>query len=83
MDCPFCDPPTDRVFYEDELVLGLWDAYPVSDGHALVVTRRHEATWLDASAGDRAAVMPIDEITQQGLGKTPETSGSTSGFHGL
>jgi diadenosine tetraphosphate (Ap4A) HIT family hydrolase len=37
MDCPFCDPPRDRVFYEDALVLGLWDAYPVSEGHALVM----------------------------------------------
>ena len=47
MDCPFCDPPRDRVFYEDALVLGLWDAYPVSAGHALVVTRRHVASWFD------------------------------------
>ena len=38
MDCPFCDPPRDRVFYEDELVLGLWDAYPVSEGHAREIT---------------------------------------------
>jgi hypothetical protein len=56
MDCPFCDPPRDRVFYEDALVLGLWDAYPVSEGHALVITRRHVATWFDASADEQAAV---------------------------
>jgi hypothetical protein len=30
MDCPFCDPPRDRVFHEDALVRCLWDAYPVS-----------------------------------------------------
>jgi diadenosine tetraphosphate (Ap4A) HIT family hydrolase len=47
MDCPFCDPPRDRVFYEDELVLGLWDAYPVSEGHALVMGQ-----WLPKTAPD-------------------------------
>ncbi len=47
MDCPFCDLPKDRVFYEDELVLCLWDAYPVSEGHALVITRRHVSVWIN------------------------------------
>jgi diadenosine tetraphosphate (Ap4A) HIT family hydrolase len=50
MDCPFCNPPRDRVFYEDELVLGLWDAYPVSEGHALVITRRHVAFTVEETA---------------------------------
>lgn len=33
--CPFCEPTRDRVFYEDSLVLALWDGFPVSPGHAL------------------------------------------------
>ena len=39
--CPFCDPDPERVFYRGANVLGIWDAYPVSDGHALIVTKRH------------------------------------------
>ena len=27
--CPFCDPlPEDRIFYRDQLVIGLWDGFP-------------------------------------------------------
>lgn len=49
--CPFCDPrPAERIFYEDELTRGLWDGFPVSPGHALIVPRRHVATWFDATA---------------------------------
>jgi diadenosine tetraphosphate (Ap4A) HIT family hydrolase len=47
--CPFCEPDPDRVFYQGRDVLGLWDAFPVSPGHALLVTRRHVATWFDVT----------------------------------
>ena len=81
MDCPFCDPPKDWVFYEDELVLGLWDAYPVSEGHALVVTRRHVATWFDASAEEQAAVMRGVDIARAEIEKTRKPDGYNVGFN--
>jgi superfamily II DNA or RNA helicase/diadenosine tetraphosphate (Ap4A) HIT family hydrolase len=61
-DCPFCAPNADRIFHESELVLGVWDAYPVSPGHALLVTRRHVATWFDATRDEQTAL--LDGITR-------------------
>src|SRR5882672_1134028 len=55
--CPFCDIDATRVFYESQLVVGLWDAHPVGPGHALLVTRRHVASWFDASPGERADLL--------------------------
>jgi diadenosine tetraphosphate (Ap4A) HIT family hydrolase len=55
-DCPFCAPQRERVFHEHALFLGLWDGYPVSPGHALLVPRRHVATWFDASEDERRAL---------------------------
>ena len=49
-------PPRPHLFLESELVLGIWDAFPVSDGHALLVPRRHIATWFDATADERHAL---------------------------
>lgn len=37
---PFLDGDADRIIAEDRLILALWDKYPVSPGHALVVPRR-------------------------------------------
>ena len=42
--CPFCDLDPARVFYRGTNVFGVWDAYPVSEGHALLVTTRHIAS---------------------------------------
>ena len=55
--CPFCAPEAGRVFLERPLVVGLWDLYPVTERHALLVTRRHVATWFDASDDERAALV--------------------------
>ena len=54
--CPFCTPDSNRIFFESELVLGIWDAFPVSDRHALLVTRRHVASWFDATPEERRAL---------------------------
>lgn len=60
-NCPFCAPDPSRVFHAGRLVLGLWDGFPVSPGHALLVTRRHVATWFDASAEERTELMDAIE----------------------
>ena len=36
--CPCATPIAARVFYRGANVFGLWNAYPVSEGHALLVT---------------------------------------------
>jgi diadenosine tetraphosphate (Ap4A) HIT family hydrolase len=55
--CFFCPPRSDRVFLRDELVYALWDGYPVSPGHALLIPKRHVPTWFDATAEEQLALM--------------------------
>lgn len=57
MTCPFCTATPDRVALATPLVLVVRDAYPVTDGHLLVVPRRHVAGWDDATADERAALL--------------------------
>ena len=54
--CPFCTPDDSRIFLATELVLGLWDSFPVSSGHALLIPRRHVADWFQATADEQAAL---------------------------
>ena len=61
--CPFCNPDPTRAFLETELILGLWEGFPVSRGHALLVPRRHVAVWFDASPAEQEALMAaIDQV---------------------
>jgi len=39
--CVFCELPSDRVVGENELAVAFLDAYPVTEGHTLVIPKRH------------------------------------------
>src|SRR5512143_1000184 len=57
-DCPFCHPDPARIAWsEAPLVFALWDGFPVSPGHALVVPRRHAAGWADLTTDEQAAIL--------------------------
>ena len=62
MSCLFCHPDRKNIFYEDLLTIGLWDAFPVSKGHALIITRRHINSWFDATDEEKLA---LNKATEQ------------------
>src|SRR6478736_4893087 len=55
--CPFCSLSPDRVFWQGELTTGIWDGFPVSEGHALLIPRRHVASWFEATPAERAELL--------------------------
>lgn len=63
--CPFCHPAAGSVFLETSLVLGLWDGFPVSAGHALIVPRRHIAKWNEATIDERQELTAAIEEVQR------------------
>lgn len=70
--CPFCAIDAARVAHESPLALGLWDAFPLTDGHALIVPRRHVASWFDATADERAALLAgVDRMRELVLARGP------------
>jgi diadenosine tetraphosphate (Ap4A) HIT family hydrolase len=52
-DCPFCKPSPSRIIAELSLLRILWDAFPVSGGHALIVPKRHIGSFFDLSAEEQ------------------------------
>lgn len=65
-ECPFCQFDSDRVFYEDVLVVGIWDAFPVTPGHALLITKRHVSSWFDATPEEHHALLEgVQEARKQ------------------
>ena len=65
MECPFCNPSEDRTFLRRDQVIGLWDAFPVSPGHALLIPVRHIPTWFEATAAEHVGlVAAIDEAKE-------------------
>ena len=61
----------------------IWDRYPVSPGHALVIPRRLVATWFDADAQEQAALLELVNLVKQHLDATlkPKPDGYNVGFN--
>jgi ATP adenylyltransferase len=57
--CPFCNLQEDRVLAQNELAIALWDGYPVSPGHALIIPRRHTRGWFDATEPEQSALLAL------------------------
>lgn len=57
--CPFCRGLEARVFAHAELAIALWDGYPVSPGHALIIPRRHIATWFETTESEQSALLAL------------------------
>lgn len=55
-DCPFCAIDPTRIAFADAKVFALWDAFPVSEGHLLIVPRRHATGWEDLDPAEKGAV---------------------------
>ena len=61
--CPFCPPPADHILIERPLAFVKRDGYPLTKGHALVIPRRHVATFFETTAEERQAMLELlDEV---------------------
>lgn len=59
--CPFCAWTDAECLLTTPLVRANWDQFPVSPGHALVVTRQHVADWWAATEDERIALIQAVE----------------------
>ncbi len=74
-------PPSAWVAAND-LAFAIRDAFPVSPGHTLVVTRRAVPDWFSATAEERSAVLALVERVKQDLdGTVPRPDGYNVGFN--
>lgn len=59
MHCVFCSLPAERVAGQNELAVWIRDGFPVSDGHSLILPRRHISSFFDATSEERTAMLAL------------------------
>lgn len=78
---PFLSLPPDRYIAENHLAFAVWDAFPVSPGHALVITRREVSNWLDATDEEKRAVMELVDAVMTAIAEERQPDGFNVGFN--
>ncbi len=78
--CLFCELPADKfeVVDENELCLALTDSYPVTEGHCLIVPRRHAETYFDMNADE---VLAATQLLHRARERIQQQDAKVSGFN--
>ena len=78
--CLFCELPADRfeVIDQNELCMTLRDSYPVTEGHCLIIPRRHAATWFDMNP---AEVEAANRLLHRSRERLQAEDATISGFN--
>jgi diadenosine tetraphosphate (Ap4A) HIT family hydrolase len=69
-NCPFCHLDDEQILFQDELVMTFRDGYPISDGHTLIIPKRHIPSFFDTTDDEQQALLQAlhaarRELTQQ------------------
>lgn len=78
-NCPFCyDKIKDRVVAEQNSVVAIPDSYPVTDGHLLIIPKRHMEDYF---ALDETEKRDIDALIMKLKNRIVEKDHSVTGFN--
>ena len=78
--CPFC-LPEGKVIIETALAYSIFDNFPVSKGHALIIPKRHVANYFDLSINEQIACQHNLNKLKEILDKKYSPSGYNVGIN--
>jgi HKD family nuclease len=81
MSCPFCSVDEGRIAFSNNLVVALWDRFPVSPGHLLVLPRRHATAWRDLNSDEKSAIWAAVDQGQTVISERFLPDGFNVGFN--
>lgn len=57
--CPFCNPDSTRIILSNRHSIAIYDGFPVSPGHCLIIPKRHIASFFEATREEQTALFEL------------------------
>ena len=64
MTCLFCTLPPERIVQENDHAIWIYDGFPVSPGHSLIIPKRHVGSFFEVSNEVRMAMLAMLDIAR-------------------
>ena len=77
-DCPFCNPLRDSILSKNELIYAYQDGFPVTEGHTLIIPKRHVSNYFDLG---QAEINACTSMLNERRDKALENDKSIDGFN--
>ena len=79
--CAFCQLPQNRIVDSNDHALVVRDAYPVSEGHTLVIPRRHIGSFFELRPQEREAMMALLDASKAVIDRELQPDGYNIGIN--
>ena len=79
--CHFCSLPSKRISLETELSIVIRDSFPVSEGHTLIITKRHVESIFDSTLEEQIDLLVNLEKAKKQLDKKLSPDGYNVGIN--
>jgi diadenosine tetraphosphate (Ap4A) HIT family hydrolase len=85
MNCIFCEinENKSRIILQNSYSFAISDQYPVSQGHTLIILKRHVPSIFEASSEEISAIFNLTNQVQKLLSKQFTPDGYNVGFNDL
>lgn len=64
LPCPFCTLPVSRILARNDFAIAMRDAYPVTQGHTLVIPVRHVSSFFETTHAEREAMLALVDLAK-------------------
>lgn len=81
MNCPFCNLLAERIEIGDEYAVVIRDGFPVSNGHSLIIPRRHVGSLFDVGEKERRSLFELLEAQKGFLDASLKPDGYNIGIN--
>lgn len=59
MECVFCSIASESIIIQNDLAFEIYDKYPLTMGHILVISKKHFANFFDLSDEEMVAIKQL------------------------
>ena len=66
-NCPFCKLSSNRIINSNGLAVVIRDGFPITDGHTLILPKRHVGSWFDTSTEEKTALFALLDQAKKNL----------------
>jgi diadenosine tetraphosphate (Ap4A) HIT family hydrolase len=82
--CPFCELITSkssRIVDQNDLAFVIRDGYPISEGHTLIIPKRHIGSFFEATDNEREILCKLVDLAKKKLDKDLAPDGYNIGIN--
>ena len=66
-ECPFCHIDANRIIHQNTHGFAVRDGFPVSEGHSLIIPKRHVGSFFDLSVEEQHGLLDLLNACHAGL----------------